>query len=157
MNIDDTVYIADGAKLIGRNITIGKSSSIWFNTVIRCDKDESVTIGESTNIQDLCMIHTGHGFSVNIGDYVTAGHMCIIHGCTIGSNSLIGMGSVIMDGAVIGSNCVIGAGSLVTGGTVIPDGHMAFGRPARVVRELTPEQIGKIRYSAELYVEESML
>jgi carbonic anhydrase/acetyltransferase-like protein (isoleucine patch superfamily) len=101
------------------------------------------------------MIHVGHGIPVRIGNGVTAGHMCLIHGCTIGDNTLIGMGSIIMDNAVIGNNCIIGAGSLVTGGTVIPDGHMAFGRPAKVVKELTPEQIEKVRYSAELYIEEA--
>ena len=155
MNIDKSVYIADGARLVGDNITIGRNSSIWFNTVIRSGEEETITIGEDTNIQDLCMIHVGHGIPVRIGNGVTAGHMCLIHGCTIGDNTLIGMGSIIMDNAVIGNNCIIGAGSLVTGGTVIPDGHMAFGRPVKVVKELTPEQIEKVRYSAELYIEEA--
>lgn len=155
MDIDKSVYVADGAKIIGDNITIGKDSSVWYNTVIRCDAKESVTIGEGTNIQDLCMIHTGHGIPVRIGSGVTAGHMCLLHGCTIGDNTLIGMGSVVMDNAVIGNNCIIGAGSLVTGGTVIPDGHMAFGRPARIVKELTPEQIESVRYSADLYIKEA--
>ena len=154
MIIDETVYIADGARLVGDNISIGKNSSIWYNSVIRCDENESVVIGEGTNIQDLSTIHTGTGFSVKIGNGVTAGHMCLLHGCTIGDNTLIGMGSVIMDNAVIGNNCIIGAGSLVTGGTVIPDGHMAFGRPARVVKELNDEQIEHNKLSAEVYVQE---
>ena len=155
MNIDKSVFIAEGARLVGDNITIGKDSSVWYNTVIRCGNEEHVDIGEGTNIQDLCMIHTGHGIDVKIGSGVTAGHMCLIHGCTIGDNTLIGMGSIIMDRAVIGSNCIIGAGSLVTGGTVIHDGSMAFGRPAKVVKELTAEQVDAVRYSADLYVEES--
>lgn len=154
MVIDETVYIADGAKLIGDDITIGKSSSIWYNSVIRCDENESIDIGEYTNIQDLSMVHTGPGFSVKIGNGVTVGHMCLIHGCTIGDNTLIGMGSIVMDNAVIGNNCIIGAGSLVTGGTVIPDGHMAFGRPAKVVKELTVEQIEGNKHSAVLYAGE---
>ena len=154
MKIDETVYIADGAKLIGNAITIGKNSSIWYNSVIRCDENESIAIGDGTNIQDLSMMHTGPGFSIKIGNGVTVGHMCLLHGCTIGDNTLIGMGSIVMDDAVIGSNCIIGAGSLVTGGTVIPDGHMAFGRPAKVVKELTDEQIKGNIYSAEVYIRE---
>jgi carbonic anhydrase/acetyltransferase-like protein (isoleucine patch superfamily) len=155
MNIDKSVFIAEGARLVGKNISIGRDSSVWYNTVIRCGDSEHVDIGERTNIQDLCMIHTGHGIDVKVGSGVTAGHMCLIHGCTIGDNTLIGMGSIIMDRAEIGSNCIIGAGSLVTGGTVIPDGSMAFGRPAKVVKELTAEQMDAVRYSADLYIEES--
>lgn len=155
MKIDKTVYVAEGAKMIGDNITIGANSSIWYNSVIRCDENESIVIGEGTNIQDLSMMHTAPGVSVKVGNGVTIGHMCLIHGCTIGDNTLIGMGSVVMDNAVIGNNCIIGAGSLVTGGTVIPDGYMAFGRPAKVVKELTSEQIESNKYSAELYVHES--
>ncbi len=155
MKIDETVYIADGAKLIGEDIQVGKNSSIWYNSVIRCDENESIVIGEGTNIQDLSMIHTGPGFSVTIGDGVTAGHMCLLHGCTIGCNTLIGMGSIVMNNAAIGNNCIIGAGSLVTAGAVIPDGYMAFGRPAKTVKKLTDEQIESIRHSAEVYVRES--
>lgn len=157
MKIDETVFVADGVKIVGENITIGRNSSIWYNSVIRCDEKESIVIGEGTNIQDLSMMHTGHGCPITVGNGVTIGHMCIIHGCTIGDNTLIGMGSVIMDRAVIGNNCIIGAGSLVTGGTVIPDGHMAFGRPAKVVKEISEEQIEINRYSAELYAEEGRL
>ncbi len=155
MRIDKTAYIADGAKIVGDNISIGKDSSVWYNSVVRCDENESVIIGEGTNIQDLCMVHTATGCSVKVGSGVTVGHSCVIHGCTIGDNTLIGMGSIVMDKAVIGSNCIIGAGSLVTGGTVIPDGYMAFGRPAKVVKELTEEQIAYNRYSAERYIKDS--
>ena len=151
---DRDVFIADGVVIDGDNISIGKDSSVWFNSVIRCDDAESITIGERTNIQDLTMIHTGPGYPVSIGDEVTVGHMCMIHGCTIGSNTLIGMGSVIMDGARIGNNCVIGAGSLVTEGKTIPDGTMAFGRPAKVIRELTADEIRGIGLSADHYVAE---
>lgn len=155
MKIDDTVYVADGAKIVGENITIGRDSSVWYNSVIRCDKTETVSIGERTNIQDLTMIHTATGHSVSIGNGVTIGHQCLIHGCTIGDNTLIGMGSVIMNDAVIGNNCIIGAGSLVTEGKIVPDGTMAFGRPAKPVKDLTEEQIRDIALSAEVYVEES--
>ena len=154
MKIDGTVYVADGAKLVGEDISIGKSSSVWYNSVIRCGENESIVIGDGTNIQDLCMIHTGTGCSVRIGNGVTVGHMSLLHGCTIGDNTLIGMGSIVMDDAVVGNNCIVGAGSLVTGGTVIPDGHMAFGRPAKVIKELTAEQIEGNKRSADVYVRE---
>lgn len=155
MKIDDSVFVADGAKLIGDGLSIGKESSVWFNAVVRCDEDITVTIGERTNIQDLCTVHTAPGYPVSVGDGVTVGHMSLIHGCTIGNNTLIGMGSIIMNGAVVGSNCIIGAGSLVTEGKVIPDGSMAFGRPAKVVRELTEEEIASLTESADHYVDDS--
>ncbi|MBQ6315651.1 MAG: gamma carbonic anhydrase family protein [Mogibacterium sp.] len=155
MNIDKTVFIADGARVVGDKVTVGAGSSIWYNAVIRNTGGEEVVIGKDTNIQDLCMVHNGHGYSVSIGDGVTVGHSCIIHGCTIGDNTLIGMGSIVMNGAVIGKNCIIGAGSLVTEGKVIPDGSMAFGRPAKVIKELTEEQIEAIRFSADTYIREA--
>lgn len=155
MMVHDSVFIADGAKLVGDDIIIGRQSSVWYNAVIRCTGNKSVVIGERTNIQDLCMLHTATHYSLKIGDNVTVGHQCIIHGCTIGDNTLIGMGTIIMDGAEIGSNCIIGAGSLVTAGVKIPDGQMAFGRPARVIGPVTDEQKeGNIR-SAEIYVLEA--
>ena len=151
MNIDGTVYIAEGVRLVGEQITIGKDSSVWFNSVIRQTGDEPVTIGSRTNFQDLSVIHTAEGYPVSVGDGVTIGHMCLIHGCTIGNNTLIGMGSTVMNGAVIGNNCLIGAGSLVTEGKTIPDGMLAFGRPAKVVRELTEEELASLEDSAEEY------
>lgn len=153
MKIDKSVFMADGAKVVGENITIGAGSSVWFNSVIRCDDGETIEIGERTNFQDLSTMHTGTGCSVKVGDDVTIGHMCLIHGCTIGSNTLIGMGSIVMNNASIGDNCIIGAGSLVTEGKTIPDGMMAFGRPAKVVRPLTEEEIENITHSAVLYQE----
>lgn len=155
MVIHDSVFIADGARLVGDDITIGGQSSVWYNAVIRCTGDKSVVIGERTNIQDLCMLHTATHYPVKIGDNVTIGHQCIIHGCTIGDNTLIGMGTIIMDGAEIGDNCIIGAGSLVTAGVRIPDGQMAFGRPAKVIRPVTDEQKDGNMHSAEIYVKEA--
>lgn len=155
MKIDKTVFVADGAKITGGDITIGKDSSVWYNSVIRCNVGETVSIGEGTNIQDLCMVHTAHGASVRVGNMVTVGHSCIIHGCSIGDNTLIGMGSIVMNHAKIGNNCIIGAGSLVTEGTVIPDGSVAFGRPAKVIKAVSEEQIEAVRLSAEQYIEES--
>lgn len=155
MKIDETVFVADDAKVIGEDISIGRDSSVWYNAVVRCDEGEHVVIGERTNVQDLCMIHTAPGKSVDIGNGVTIGHSCIIHGCTIGDNTLIGMGSIVMDDAVIGSNCIIGAGSLVTEGKVIPDGSLALGRPAKAIKDLSDEQINSNMYSADLYANES--
>ncbi len=155
MEIHDSVFIADGTNPEGDNITIGRQSSVWHNAVIRCTGEKTVVIGARTNIQDLCMLHTATHYPVIIGDNVTVGHQCIIHGCTIGDNTLIGMGTIIMDGAEIGSNCIIGAGSLVTAGVKIPDGQMAFGRPARVIRPVTEEQKEGNMHSAEVYVLEA--
>ena len=153
--IDESVYIAEGAVISGDGICIGRDSSIWCNSVIRCGAGQSITIGERTNIQDLTMIHVDPGYDVNIGDGVTVGHKCLLHGCSIGNNTLVGMGSIIMNGARIGDNCVIGAGSLITGGINIPDGMMAFGSPAKIIRELTKDEIAGIRLSAEAYVKEA--
>ena len=155
MKIHETVYIAEGAKVSGTGLEIERQSSIWYNAVVRCDEGESVHIGERTNIQDLSMVHTSPGHSTQIGSGVTIGHSCIIHGCTVKDNTLIGMGSILLDGCVIGENTIIGAGSLVTKNTVIPDGCMAFGRPAKVIRPLTEEEIAANRKNADLYVEDS--
>ena len=155
MDIKDSVFVAEGARIVGDEITIGENSSVWFNAVIRCSDGESISIGEETNVQDLCVMHTYPGYSLSVGSGVTIGHACIVHACTIGDNTLIGMGSTVMNGAVVGKNCIIGAGSLVTEGKEIPDGSLAFGRPAKVVRELTPEEIEANRDSAVGYAEEA--
>lgn len=155
MKIDETVFIADGAKVVGDDIAIGAHSNVWYNVVIRSDNGEYVHIGERTNVQDLTMVHTSPGASTAIGDGVTIGHSCIIHGCTVGDNALIGMGTILLDGCSIGKNTIIGAGSLVTKNTVIPDGCMAFGRPAKVVRALTEDEIEMNRKTAEHYVQDA--
>lgn len=156
MKIDETVFVADGAKVIGDDIEIGAQSNVWYNAVIRSDAGEYVHIGERTNVQDLTMIHTSPGASTTIGDGVTIGHSCIIHGCTVGDNALIGMGTILLDGCNIGKNTIIGAGSLVTKNTIIPDGCMAFGRPAKFIRELTEAEIEMNRKTAEHYVQDAM-
>ena len=134
--IDKSVYIAEGAKVVG-NVEIGKNSSVWFNAVIRADSD-NVKIGENSNVQDNAVVHTSKDFGVQIGDNVTIGHGAIVHGCTVEDNVLIGMGAIVLDGAVIEKNCIIGAGSLVTQAKVIPEGSLAFGNPAKVIRMLDP-------------------
>ena len=151
--IDKSVYIAEGAKVVG-NVEIGKNSSVWFNAVIRADSD-NVKIGANSNVQDNAVVHTSKDFGVQIGDNVTIGHGAIVHGCTVEDNVLIGMGAIVLDGAVIEKNCIIGAGSLVTQAKVIPEGSLAFGNPAKVVRQLTDDEIRSITHNAISYMNKS--
>ncbi|GAA2908855.1 gamma carbonic anhydrase family protein [Enterococcus pseudoavium] len=146
-----TEFIANSADVYG-DVTLGSGSTIWFQSVLRGDSN-SISIGKKSNIQDGTIVHVDHDAPTLIEDYVTVGHACIIHGCTIRSGALIGMGSTILNHAEIGENSLIGAGSLVTEGTVIPANSLAFGSPARVIRQLTLEEIEKNRQNAEHYYE----
>lgn len=148
--LKNNVFMAENSTIIGRCF-IGEDCSIWYNAVLRGDINE-IKIGKGTNIQDGCVVHCDKIHGTKIGENVTVGHNAIIHGCTIGSNCIIGMGATILDGAVVGDNVIIGANSLVTSGKTIPSGVMAIGSPAKVARELTPEEIEGIRRSAEGYV-----
>ncbi len=150
--IEPDVFIAEGAHVIG-DVTIGSGSSIWFNTVVRGDV-YYIRIGKMTNIQDNCVVHVTSGTHATIvGDEVTVGHRVILHGCKIQNRALIGMGSVLLDGAEIGEESLIAAGSVVTPGTVVPPRVLAMGAPCKVKRELTSEEIGKLKESAEHYFE----
>lgn len=153
ISIDKTVFIADGARVLG-DVEIGKNSSVWFNAVIRGDSNK-IRIGNRSNIQDNAVIHTSKDFGVVIGDNVTVGHGAIVHGCTIGNNVMIGMGAIVLNGAIIEENCIIGAGALVTQGKVIPAGSLVFGNPAKIVRSLTDQEIRSITDNAASYVEEA--
>ncbi len=148
--IDSSAKIMQGALVQG-DVRIGAKSSVWYNTVIRGDVG-NVLVGERTNIQDACVLHTRCGEMLSVGSGVTVGHGCILHGCTIEGNTVIGMGSIVMDGAIVGENCIVGAGSLVTGGTHIPSGVLAFGRPAKVVRPLSDEEIRSNTTTALSYI-----
>ena len=130
---------------------MGDDCSVWFSAVIRADVD-GVRMGNRVNVQDNACIHQAGGKPVVLEDDVTLGHGAIVHGCTVGSNTLIGMGAIILNGAVIGDNCIIGAGALVTQNTHIPDGSLAFGNPAKVIRSLTPEEIRETGNNAQRYV-----
>ena len=143
-------YVAEGAVIKG-NITIGEDSGIWYNATIRGDSNQ-IAIGSRTNVQDNAVVHVSSGYLVSIGNDVTIGHGAIVHGCTVGSNTLIGMGAIILNGAVIGDNCIIGAGALVTQNTHVADGSLAFGNPAKVIRSLTPEEIRETGNNAQRYV-----
>ncbi|MBT9596260.1 MAG: gamma carbonic anhydrase family protein [Vitreoscilla sp.] len=149
--IDPTAWVADSAQVIGR-VALGSQASIWYGAVIRGDNDW-ITVGERTSIQDGCVLHTDAGVPLSLGAGVTVGHQAMLHGCTVGDNSLIGIQSVILNGARIGRNSIVGAGALVTEGKEFPDGVLIVGSPAKVVRELTPEQIERLRWSAAHYVE----
>jgi carbonic anhydrase/acetyltransferase-like protein (isoleucine patch superfamily) len=151
-NIADTAFIADGAHIIG-DVQIGEHSSIWFNCVLRGDVFP-IRIGDYTNIQDGTIIHvTSDQFPTLVGNRVTVGHGAILHGCQIKDGSLIGIGSIILDEAEIGESCLIAAGSLVTPGTKIPPGSLVMGAPAKVRRELTPEETVRIQENWQHYVE----
>lgn len=153
MKIDKSVFIAEGAKVIG-NVTIKEDSSVWFNAVIRGDSS-TIEIGKRSNVQDNAVIHTSRNSKVVVGDNVTIGHGAIVHGCSIGNNVLIGMGAIVLDNAVIGDNCIIGAGSLITQNKVIPDGSLVYGNPAKIVRNITQEEIEHIIWNANDYVNEA--
>ncbi|MEG2017162.1 MAG: gamma carbonic anhydrase family protein [Clostridium sp.] len=148
--IHESCFIAENAAILG-NVVIGEKSNIWYSAVIRSE-GELTTIGKNTNIQENSTVHIDHDFPTTIGDDVTIGHNCIIHGCTVRNNVLVGMGSTILNGAEIGENTIIGAGSLVTQNKKIPSGVLCIGSPAKVVRELTEEEIESIRESAKGYI-----
>lgn len=147
--IDSSVYLAEGAVCAG-NVQIGPDSSVWFHAVLRADFD-AIQIGARSNVQDGCILHTDPGHPIRIGDEVSIGHGAILHGCTVGDRTVIGMGAIVLNGAVIGKDCLIGAGALVTGRTVIPDGSLAFGNPAKVIRPLTEEELTGNRQNAAAY------
>ncbi len=153
-NIHESCFIAENVAIIG-NVEIAENSNIWYGTVLRGDMD-CLKVGKNTNIQDNSTVHNDHNTPTKIGDNVTIGHNSIIHGCTIGNNVLIGMGSIILNNSEIGENTIIGAGSLVTQGKKIPSGVLCMGSPAKVVRELTKEEIEHIKKSAEIYVQMGM-
>lgn len=143
-------WIAPDAQVMG-NVILRRNASIWFGAVLRGDNDP-IEIGENSNIQDGTVIHTDYGSPVHVGNDVTVGHKCMLHGCTIGDNTLIGIGSIILNNTKIGKNCLIGANTLIAENKDIPDGSMVLGAPGRVIRQLSDDQIALIRGSAEVYV-----
>ena len=153
-DVHESTWIADSAQVMGA-VSLHANTSVWFNAVIRGDT-ETITIGEGSNIQDLAVIHADNGLPVVVGKNVTVGHQVMLHGCTIGDESLIGIAAVVLNGARIGKKCVVGACSVVTEGKEFPDGSLIMGTPAKVVRELTPEQIEGLRMSAKHYMNNSL-
>ena len=148
---DDDFWVSPNAQVMGK-VTLKSRVSIWFGVVIRGDND-LITVGAGSNVQDNTVIHTDLGYPTTIGKNCTIGHGAIIHGCTIGDNSLVGMGATVLNGAVIGRNCLIGAGALVPEGREIPAGSLVVGMPGKVVRALSDEEIAANRASATHYAE----
>ena len=147
-----TAWIAPNAFVVG-NVVLKESSSVWFGVTIRGDCPEPITIGERTNIQDGAVLHADPGSPLTIGDDVTVGHQAMLHGCTVGDNSLIGIGATVLNRAVIGRNCLIGAHALVPEGKVIPDGSLVVGSPGKVIKSLSEDQIKGLTRSAAHYVD----
>jgi carbonic anhydrase/acetyltransferase-like protein (isoleucine patch superfamily) len=147
-------FVAQTATLIGE-VEIGAETGVWYGCVLRGDVGK-LTVGARTSIQDNTVMHASDGWTTtSVGDDCTVGHACILHGCRVHDRVLVGMGSILLDEAEIASDTILGAGSLVTIGTKIPSGVLAMGRPARVVRDLKPEELEQIRDSAAHYVEKT--
>jgi len=144
-------WIAPNASIIG-DVTLEKNTSIWFNATLRGDV-ENIHVGEGSNIQDGSVLHTDPGYPLKIGRDVTIGHLVMLHGCTIGNNSLIGIGAVILNNSKIGNNCIIGANTLVTENKEIPDNSLVVGSPGKIVRQVTDDEVKLITKNAIHYQE----
>lgn len=150
-DIHPTVYVAPTASVIG-DVVVGAESSLWFGAVLRGDVFH-IRVGARTSVQDNSVLHVTHDRSACIvGDDVTIGHAAVLHGCTVRDRVLVGMGAIVLDDADVGSDCIIGAGALVTVGAKIPPRSLLLGRPARVVRPLTDEEVARVAEAASLYV-----
>lgn len=148
--IAPSVFLADGTVVTG-DVEIGEESSLWFGTVVRGDVNH-VRIGRRTNVQDQSMVHvTGGTHPTVVGDEVTVGHRAVLHGCTVHDRCLVGIGAIVLDGAVVGPDAMVGAGALVPPGMVVPPGTLVLGSPAKVRRDLTPEELAFFRTSADRY------
>lgn len=150
-----SAYVAESAVVIGK-VKLEEHASVWFNVSIRGD-NESITIGENSNVQEGAVLHTDIGYPLHIGRNVTVGHQAMLHGCTIGEGVLIGMQAVVLNGARIGRNSLVGAGALVTEGKAFPENSLIIGSPAKVARNLSPEDIARMRAGADNYVARAQL
>jgi carbonic anhydrase/acetyltransferase-like protein (isoleucine patch superfamily) len=144
-----TCWVAETAVVIGK-VRMKAGASVWFGAVLRGD-NEWIEIGERSNIQDNCTLHTDPGFPLTVGQGCTIGHNAILHGCSIGSNTLIGMGAILLNGARIGSNCIVGAGALVSENKTVPDNTLVVGSPARKLRDNDETTAKLIAGAAEIY------
>ena len=147
--VNDDAWVAPDANLIGK-VVLEAGSSVWFGSTLRGD-NEVIHVGRGSNVQENCVFHTDMGFPLTIGTNCTIGHKVMLHGCTIGDNSLIGMGATVLNGARIGKNCLIGAGALITENKVIPDGSLVMGAPGKVIRQLDDKAIAALIASAVHY------
>ena len=146
-----TAWVADSAQVIGR-VELGEGASVWYGAVLRGD-NEWITLGARSNVQEGTVMHTDMGFPLTLGEDVTVGHQAMLHGCTIGDGALIGIQAVILNGAKIGRGCLVGAGAVVTEGKEFPDNCLIVGAPAKVLRQLSPEQSARVRAGALHYVD----
>ena len=153
--VDSSAYV-DETATVTANVTLAKDTSVWPGASLRGDED-AIFVGEGSNIQDCAVLHTDIGKPCRVGRGVTVGHSAILHGCTVGDNSLIGMGAVILNGSVIGAESLVGAGTLITENKTFPDGVLIIGRPGRILRELTGEEKAAIRANARRYIEQKEL
>ncbi len=147
--IHDDTWAAPDANLIGK-VVMEQGASVWFGCTLRADHEE-IRVGEGSNVQENCVMHVDPGFPLTIGKNCTIGHKVMLHGCTIGENSLIGMGAIVLNGAKIGKNCLIGAGALITEGKEIPDNSLVMGSPGKVVRQLDDSAAQRLTLSALHY------
>ena len=151
---EQTEYFKAPDAVIEGEVTLGKGSNVWYHAVIRGDRSP-VVIGEDTNVQDNCVLHGGDACAIHVGSRVTVGHGAILHGCTIGDDTLIGMGTILLDGCRIGKGCLIGAGTLITENTEIPEHSLAVGSPGKVIRQLSREEVQAIADNARRYAKEA--
>ena len=149
--LDKDSWVASNAVLIGR-VILKKDANVWFNVVLRGDI-ETITIGEGSNVQDGSIFHTDPGCPITLGKNVTVGHMVMLHGCEVDDNTLIGIGSTILNKTKIGKNCIIGANTLIPENKVIPDRSLVLGSPGKVIRQITDKEIEEIKKNAKHYVE----
>lgn len=148
--IEPSAYVAPGATVVGR-VSLAAEASVWFGAVLRGD-NEPISIGSQSNAQESVVMHTDPGYPLTIGTRVTVGHQAMLHGCTVGDESLIGIQAVVLNAAFIGEHCLVGAGAIVTERKRFPDRSLILGAPAKVVRELTDEEIAQILAAAASYV-----
>lgn len=153
--IDPSAFIAPGAHVVGTAV-LHAQTSVWFSATIRADND-IISIGARSNVQEGAVLHTDPGLRLEVGEDVTIGHQAMLHGCTIGSGSLIGIQAVILNGAVIGEGSLVGAGALVTERKVFPPRSLIIGSPAKVVRQLSDEEVAGLLASAQTYVKRAQL
>jgi carbonic anhydrase/acetyltransferase-like protein (isoleucine patch superfamily) len=143
-------FVAPTAAVIG-SVVLESQSSVWFGAVVRGD-NEAITIGARSNVQDGSVLHTDPGYPLAIGPGVTIGHQVMLHGCTIGAGSLVGIQAIVLNGATVGRECIVGAGALIPEGRIVPDRSLVVGSPARVVREVTDDEVARIREGVDVYV-----
>jgi len=148
----DTLNFVHPSAVVMGDVTLGKQVSIWPTAVLRGDMD-AIKIGDWTNVQDGCVLHVDTGIPLLIGNSVTIGHRAVLHSCTIGDNTLVGIGAIVLDGAEVGENCLIAAGTLISPGKKIPPNSLVMGQPGRIIRTLTPEEVEKQKKSPKHYWE----